>query len=447
MISQSATQEKFTFVDLFAGIGGFRLGLESIGGHCIASSEIDKRANEVYAKNWPEDEANHNLGDISKIGMLPSHDLLVGGVPCQSWSIAGKNRGIEDPRGKLWVDVIRVLDQTRPTAFMFENVKGLYDRRHRDSLNYLIDAFSELGYKVDYNLLNSFDFGVPQSRERIFIVGILKDKILQPFQWPKPIQTHKQLYQIFDDLEEPETRLDSVFVQRNLFGERVNGRFNKLTPPGSRNQFFVLTDIRNGPTSIHSWELYDSISAREQTICLTLLRNRRKPKYGPKDGNPLSYDDLKQLIPDLRKNELRGLVEKKILRQYEDSGKFEFFNRKLSGGIDGVYRIYLPSATFFPTIMASGTLDFVATINVNGKTDLEYKANFIREVLRPKNYRSLRSTELATLQGFPNHYKLHDNHKHNIKLFGNSVAVPVIKAVGQQILKTGCFTFQKVPLP
>lgn len=442
----STLENKFKFVDLFAGIGGFRLGLEAIEGQCIISSEINRHANQVYKNNWPEDGEKHNLGDISTIEKLPEHDLLVGGVPCQSWSIAGKNRGIEDPRGKLWLDVIRLLDKNRPTAFIFENVKGLHDHRHRDALNYLVETFASLGYEVHYRLLNSFDFNTPQNRERIFIVGIQKTDIKRPFSWPKLQDNHQQLYNIFDDLEQPNKSHKPENIQRNLFGERVSVGHNKLTPRGSKNQFFILTDIRNGPTSIHSWELYDDISEREKMICMTILRNRRKSQYGPQDGNPMAYHDLLQLIPDLVEEELQQLISKKILRQYEDSLKYEFFNRKLSGGIDGVYRIYLPTSTFFPTIMASGTLDFIATVNVDGNTDEEYKKNFIRDVLHPKKYRHLKPSELARLQGFPSDFKLHKNPKRNVKLFGNSVAVPVVTAIGQSIANTGCFTPETVTI-
>lgn len=432
-------KKRFSFVDLFAGIGGFRLGLEAIGGDCIASSEIDRHANQVYSNNWPHDGKKHNLGNICAIVDLPPHDLMVGGVPCQAWSIAGKNRGIEDPRGKLWLEVLRLLQYSRPTAFIFENVKGLHDQRHRDALDYLVDSFSSLGYEVHYRLLNSFDFDVPQNRERIFIVGIQKSRIQQPFLWPRPVENHKQLFEILDDLEQPRYTEQPALIQRNLFGERVHVSHNKLTPVGSRNQFFILTDLRNGPTSIHSWELYDNISERDQEICMTILRNRRKPQYGLQDGNPMAYADLQQLIPGLMEEELQCLIQKKILRQYKDNGKYEFFNRKLSGGIDGVSRVYLPTSTFFPTIMASGTLDFVATVNVYGKTEEAYKADFIHKVLRLKNYRLLKSSELARLQGFPSGFNFHENPNQNIKLFGNSVAVPVVTAVGKAIVATGCF--------
>lgn len=434
------TTSHFTFVDLFAGIGGFRLGLEALGGVCVASSEIDRHALAVYGRNWPNDPPTHHLGDICQIEQLPPHDLLVGGVPCQSWSIAGKNKGIEDPRGRLWNEVIRLLGKARPKAFMFENVKGLADPRHREALQYLVDAFTEFGYTVDYKLLNAYDYGVPQNRERIFIVGIQQHLLQQPFSWPPPCDTHQRLADILDGLHTYQNGSSQPPLQRNLFGERVMVGHNKLTPLGSQNKFFILTDIRNGPTSIHSWEIYEDISEREKQICLTILKNRRKPQYGEFDGNPMAYSDIRELISDLQEGELQALVGKKILRQYEEDGRYEFFNRKLSGGIDGVYRVYLPSSTFFPTLMASGTLDFVATVDVQGETDEAYKENFVREVLRKENYRPLQSHELARLQGFPPDFQLHETEARNIKLFGNSVAVPVIAAVGRAILKTGCFS-------
>jgi len=198
-----------------------------------------------------------------------------------------------------------------------------------------------------------------------------------------------------------------------------------------------MTDIRNGATSVHSWDI-KNMTGREKNICMIFLRNRRKSKYGPQDGNPISFAGLSALIPNLIEEELQSLVGQKILRQYED-GRYEFFNRKLSGGIDGVYRVYLPSSTFFPTLMASGTLDFVATVNIDGETDAEYKHNFISQILEKRKYRLLKPVEMARLQGFPDDFMFHENDKKNVKLFGNSVAVPVVEAVGKAIVATGCF--------
>jgi DNA (cytosine-5)-methyltransferase 1 len=113
----------FSFLDLFAGIGGFRIALENNGGHCLGFSEVDNDAIASYCENFGEDDSS-NFGDITKIKALPFHDLLTAGVPCQSWSIAGKNLGFDDDRGQLWNDTIYLLQQAKPKAFIFENVKA-----------------------------------------------------------------------------------------------------------------------------------------------------------------------------------------------------------------------------------------------------------------------------------------------------------------------------------
>jgi len=123
-------KKKFTFVDLFSGVGGFRIPLEKLGGTCVAYSEIDKNAIEVYKNNFKTSDENF-LDDITSVKTVPKSDLIVGGVPCQAWSVAGKKKGFDDPRGKLWEDTIRVVKKSKPKAFIFENVKGLYDPRNK----------------------------------------------------------------------------------------------------------------------------------------------------------------------------------------------------------------------------------------------------------------------------------------------------------------------------
>ena len=119
-------KKTFTFIDLFAGIGGFRIALNNNGGECLNFSEINNDAISTYCANFSENPAQ-NLGDITKIKELPQHDLLVGGVPCQSWSIAGRKLGFDDDRGQLWNDTIFLLNKSRPKAFIFENVKASFD--------------------------------------------------------------------------------------------------------------------------------------------------------------------------------------------------------------------------------------------------------------------------------------------------------------------------------
>ena len=125
-----------------------------VGGRCIGFSETDKYCIETYLKNYKEKETD-NLGDITKIDELPQVDLLLGGVPCQSWSVAGKMRGFEDPRGKLWYDAIRLTEQSKPKVFVFENVKGLYDPRNKKNLDLIKTSFESAGYKTRVDLLNS----------------------------------------------------------------------------------------------------------------------------------------------------------------------------------------------------------------------------------------------------------------------------------------------------
>ncbi|XSG73836.1 DNA cytosine methyltransferase [Herpetosiphon llansteffanensis] len=423
--------QQFRFIDLFAGIGGFRLGLEAVGGVCVASAEIDQQAIKVYRQNWPTDGVDHNLGDITAIQQLPAHDVLVGGVPCQPWSIAGKNQAFDDPRGQLWADVIRLVQINQPKAFIFENVKGLVDPRNRLCLEIILDSFKDLGYSVFYKLLNSFDFGVAQNRDRVFIVGIQQKLDLNGFSFPEYAESDQRLYHILDNLEAPETKLESIPIQRNLFGERIEVGYNKLTPRGAFNDFFILNDIRNGPTSIHSWEIYPT-TEREKHICMIIMRNRRNSRYGNCDGNPMSYSDIAELVVDLAENELQILVKKRILRQYPD-GKYEFFNRRLSGGIDGTYRIFMPNARFFGTLTARGMHDEIAEINVSGANAAEYKYNFIQQVLIPKRYRPITVSEAARLQGFPSTFKFHSNQSANFRLIGNSVAPPVIVALGKAL--------------
>lgn len=157
------TKEKFTFIDLFSGIGGFKMALSNNGGKCIAFSEISKDAVNTYCENFGVNP-NENLGDITKVKALPTHDLLTGGVPCQSWSIAGKNLGFDDDRGQLWNDTIYLLQQSKPKAFIFENVKGLVDPRNKEALSYILKRIKEAGYYADYHVVNSHDYGVPQKR-------------------------------------------------------------------------------------------------------------------------------------------------------------------------------------------------------------------------------------------------------------------------------------------
>lgn len=163
------------YFDTFTGIGGFTKGIQSVlpDAECIGYSEIDKYASAIYKYHYP----NHkNYGDITSINVreLPDFDLFVGGFPCQAFSIAGKRQGFKDTRGTLFFDVARILKAKRPEWFLLENVKGLLNHDNGKTISTIYGVLTELGYSVGWEVVNSCHFGVPQNRERIFIVGHLR---------------------------------------------------------------------------------------------------------------------------------------------------------------------------------------------------------------------------------------------------------------------------------
>lgn len=171
------TNKSFKYVELFAGIGGFRQAMDKLGGECILASEIDERATRAYKALY--NGAPELQGDVTKINEhdVPDHDVLVGGFPCQSFSVAGKRLGFEDTRGTLFFEVARIAKVKQPKVILLENVKGLVSHDRGKTLDTIVQTLNDIGYTVDFNVLNSKYFGVPQNRERIFIVAIRDDLI------------------------------------------------------------------------------------------------------------------------------------------------------------------------------------------------------------------------------------------------------------------------------
>lgn len=163
-----------TFIDLFCGIGGIRIGMESQGFECVMSCDINVECQKTYKANfneWP-------LGDITKISEkdVPDHDILCAGFPCQPFSISGKKKGFEDTRGTLFFDICRIIKEKKPEVVFLENVKHLVHHDHGNTLNVILNKLESLGYKTSWKILNASDFGVPQNRERIIIIGSKKNK-------------------------------------------------------------------------------------------------------------------------------------------------------------------------------------------------------------------------------------------------------------------------------
>src|SRR5699024_7909710 len=168
-------QYNFKFIDLFAGIGGIRIPFDELGGKCVFSSEWDKHAQTMYEANF-----NHKpAGDITEIDKdsIPDHDILLAGFPCQAFSIMGKSLGFADTRGTMFFEVEKVLSAKKPSAVFLENVKQLRSHDKGRTLQVIIAKLEKLGYKVKYKILNALDYGLPQKRERIIIVGFLDHDI------------------------------------------------------------------------------------------------------------------------------------------------------------------------------------------------------------------------------------------------------------------------------
>lgn len=209
-------------VALFAGCGGLDLGFEKAGFDIIWANDNNKKVKETYERNHPNTELIiKSIVDINP-EEIPDCDVIIGGPPCQSWSAAGSGKGKEDSRGQLFYDYIKLIKAKRPKAFVAENVKGILSKRHLESFNEILDLFDKAGYKVTYKLLNAKNYGVPQDRERVFIVGTLKELNLK---YNFPIETHTEgnyitLREAIGDLEQNpgelyEGSFSSMFMSRN----------------------------------------------------------------------------------------------------------------------------------------------------------------------------------------------------------------------------------------
>lgn len=237
-------KHKFTFIDLFAGIGGIRLPFQQLNGKCVFSSEWDKFAQKTYAANFGELPS----GDITKIKAadIPDHDILLGGFPCQAFSQAGKRQGFQDTRGTMFFEIQRILFEKRPKAFLLENVKQLQGHNKGGTLKTILDILrgkfdqeldlevslseetqnalaEKLNYWVDFRVLRAADFGVPQNRERIFLVGFDKNYFGEEcdfdelFSWPAPPKTETRLGHILEDVSKFKESEDVYTISDRLW--------------------------------------------------------------------------------------------------------------------------------------------------------------------------------------------------------------------------------------
>lgn len=205
--SQSLSGLKF--IDLFAGIGGFHLALESYGANCVYANEWDKHAQQVYYNNFgiqPE-------GDITKVDetSIPEHDILCAGFPCQAFSISGKQLGFNDSRGTLFFDVARIVKEKNPKVVFMENVKNFAAHDNGRTIAVVKATMEELGYNFYYSVLNSVDYGIPQKRERVYMVCFRKDIDNGFFHFPLPFKLKRH---VEDFLIKDEKQVESLYIKR-----------------------------------------------------------------------------------------------------------------------------------------------------------------------------------------------------------------------------------------
>jgi DNA (cytosine-5)-methyltransferase 1 len=211
---------KFKFIDLFAGVGGFRLAMQNLGGKCVFTSEWDKDAQKTYRANFGEVPFGDITKEETKKFIPDGFDVLCAGFPCQAFSIAGKRGGFEDTRGTLFFDVAEIIKRKKPKAIFLENVKGLRNHNGGKTLATILNVLrNDLDYFVpEPQIVNAKDFGVPQHRERIYIVGFRKDLGITDFEYPKPLKKKVK----FADVKEKKVPATKYFLSTQYVQTLIN---------------------------------------------------------------------------------------------------------------------------------------------------------------------------------------------------------------------------------
>lgn len=211
----------FKFIDLFAGIGGMRIAFQRVGGECVFSSEWDRFSQQTYKENFGEMPS----GDITQIDAkdIPDFDVLIAGFPCQPFSSIGKREGFEHPtQGTLFFDVVRILEEKKPKGFLLENVPGLLTSDKGRTFEIIQSELKKVGYEFYYDVLDAADFGVPQNRKRLFIVGFRKDLVSDFFKFPKGKEEKAYICDFLED--DPKGYSISEKTQNNYLFKLDDGR-------------------------------------------------------------------------------------------------------------------------------------------------------------------------------------------------------------------------------
>jgi DNA (cytosine-5)-methyltransferase 1 len=432
------------FIDLFAGLGGIRLGFEQachergIKTECVLTSEIKPYAIETLQHNFEHD---HFVGDIFQVetNKIPDFDFLFGGFPCQPFSAGGKRNGFADTRGTLFFEIERILSDKQPEGFILENVEGLvkHDLEHKnDEIGQTLKTIlyklqEELGYQVSWRVLDSVEFGVPQSRKRIFIVGTKQHEVdLEHF---TPIRKV-----VKDILEKGKPTLNTKFTQKLFAHYSIEELYGKS-----------IKDKRGGKNNIHSWDIgIKGECSKEQINLLNrLFRERRKKHWATEigidwmDGMPLTleqiatfYDtndlfstqkaDLKTLLDDLvEKGYLVFEYPKKLIKETTENGSIT----------SRVYDETKPKGYNIVTGKLSFEINKILDPNDIAPTLV---ATDMSKIVVPdgKGVRRLTKREGLRLFGYPEDYEIPVKESLAFDLLGNTVVVPVVKAICERVL-------------
>jgi DNA (cytosine-5)-methyltransferase 1 len=422
------------FIDLFAGLGGTRVGFEQacrdlgLSSRCVFTSEIKPHAESIYKHNFCGDEVHGDITQI-KVKDIPDFDFLLGGFPCQAFSTAGKKHGFNDTRGTLFFDIAKILKEKRPKGFLLENVEGLVTHDKADksksigrTLEVIIEVLESLNYHMTWKVLNAVEFGIPQERKRIYIVGSKKKKVnLEGFEIEKAT---------FGSIkEEGLPELESAFTSKllQLFSvEELAGK--------------SIKDKRGGSNNIHSWdlELKGKLKKKQKELMSTLLRERRKKQWVEKkgiawmDGMSLTLDEIHSFYSFMPKKELKGelddLVDKSYLRYEHPKDLVE---------VDGVKRrefaTHLEKGYNIVTGKLSFELNKILGDSTVAPTIIATEADRIG-VIDSGYIRRMSERECLRFFGFPEWYKSNISHKELYDLVGNTVVVPVIRAISRRLL-------------
>ena len=232
--------QSFRFIDLFAGIGGIRIPFEELGCSCVFSSEWDKSAQMMYHANFGEIPA----GDITKItnDEIPEHDILLAGFPCQPFSIIGNGKGFADTRGTLFFEIERIIKDKKPEAFLLENVKQLVKHDNGRTFQVILAKLKEMGYFIHWKVLNALDYGLPQKRERVIIVGFRKN---YQFSFPPPHPNRQKLSEIVED--------HSKVDKKHFASERIVTKRMKKTRGRDIPKLSIWHENKGGDIGIHEY--------------------------------------------------------------------------------------------------------------------------------------------------------------------------------------------------